>query len=111
MVDADDETGYRVYARRGYCQLRPGTDISQRLNEGDFRRGRSEPVQVDELPADIARYRPDHGAIDETLPLAPDTPYSNDQFYDLYVAAFNDAGESRRVLIGSFFLTPEFRCP
>jgi hypothetical protein len=50
-------------------------------------------------------------AIDAALPEAPESPYSNDQFYDLSVSAYNDDGESKRVRVGSFFLTPEFRCP
>ena len=109
--NADDETGYRVYARRGYCQLKPGTDPNQALDERDFRLKRTRAVRVDRLPADSTSYQPDHAAIDRALPDAPVSPYSNDQFYDLYVAAFNDAGKSKRVLVGSFFLTPEFRCP
>jgi heat shock protein HslJ len=108
---ADDEAGYRVYARRGYCELRPGTDVNQPLDDGDFRRARTAAVLIDELPAGTTRYRPDHVAIDDALPAAPDSPYSNDQFYDLSVAAYSDAGESRKVLVGSFYLTPEFRCP
>jgi heat shock protein HslJ len=108
---ADDEAGYYVYASRGYCQLRPGTDPQQDLDEADFELARTTAERVDRLPADSTRYRPDHQAIDDSLPEAPDSPYSNDQFYDLYVSAFNDAGESGQVLVGSFFLTPEFRCP
>lgn len=108
---ADDEDGYRIFARRGYCELRPGTDLTTNLDDRDFRRARGNVTLVDQLPADTTRYRPDHAAIDSMLPEAPPSPYSNDQFYDLYVAAYNDAGQSRRVLVGSFYLTPEFRCP
>ncbi len=108
---AGDEAGYYVYARRGHCELRPGTDPQQDLDEADFRLVRTRAELVDRLPADSTRYRPDHQAIDDGLPEVPVSPYSNDQFYDLYVSAFNDAGESRQVLVGSFFLTPEFRCP
>jgi heat shock protein HslJ len=108
---AEDEAGYRVYARRGYCQLKPGTDPNQVLDEADFRLARTKAIRIDRLPADTTRYRPDHQAIDDALPEMPASPYSNDQFYDLYVAAFDDAGESERVLVGSFFLTPEFLCP
>lgn len=108
---ADDEAGYRVYARRGYCQLKPGTNPDQALEEDDFRLGRTKAVRIDRLPADTTRYRPDHQGIDDALPEMPASPYSNDQFYDLYVTAFNAAGESKRVLVGSYFLTPEFRCP
>ncbi len=108
---SDDEDGFRVYARRGFCELRPGTDPNQSLDEDDFRRSRSAAVLIDELAADTKRYRPDHMAIDAALPEAPESPYSNDQFYDLLVSAYNDAGESKQVRVGSFFLTPEFRCP
>jgi heat shock protein HslJ len=108
---ADDEDGYRVYARRGFCELRPGADPNQALDEDDFRRSRTKAVLIDELPADTTRYRPDHEGIDAALPVVPESPYSNDEFYDLYVAAFNDAGETKPVRVASFFLTPEFRCP
>ena len=108
---SDDEDGFRVYARRGYCELKPGADPNQALDEDDFRLARSKAVMLDELPAGTTRYRPDHAAIDAALPEAPRSPYSNDQFYDLYVSAYGDAGESKRVRVGSFFLTPEFRCP
>lgn len=108
---SDDEDGFRVYARRGFCELRPGSDPNQPLGDDDFRRSRTKAVLIDELPADTNRYRPDHSAIDAALPEVAESPYSNDQFYDLYVAAFNDAGETKRVRVASFFLTPEFRCP
>ncbi len=108
---ADDEDGFRVYARRGFCELRPGSDPNQPVGEDDFRRSRTKAALIEELPADTNRYRPDHEAIDAALPEVPESPYSNDQFYDLYVAAFNDAGETKPVRVASFFLTPEFRCP
>jgi heat shock protein HslJ len=107
----DDEAGYHIYARRGYCQLKPGIDPNQALDEGDFRLARGKAVRIDRLPADTTRYRPDHQAIDDALPEMPVSPYSNDQFYDLYVAAFDDVGESKRVRVASFYLTPEFNCP
>jgi heat shock protein HslJ len=108
---ADDETGYRVFARRGYCQLKRGTEPEQLLDDADFRLARGRAMRIEQLPAGSTRYQPDHQAIDDSLPEMPISPYSNDQFYDLYVAAFNDAGESQRVRVGSFFLTPEFNCP
>ena len=108
---SDDEDGFVVYARRGYCVLRAGVDPNQALGESDFRLQRGETVQVDSLPADSRRYRPDHEAIDARLPEKPVSPYSNDEFYDLLVAAHSEAGESRRILVASYFLTPEFRCP
>ena len=106
-----NEDGFRVYARRGFCQLKPGTDPNQALDDGDFRRSRTKAILIDELPASTTRYRPDHSAINAALPEAPQSPYSNDQFYDLSVSAYNDAGETKRVRVGSFYLTPEFRCP
>ena len=108
---ADDETGFRVYARRGYCQLKPSADPAAELTGEDFRKARAEAVLVDEVAADTTSYRPDHAAIDAALPAAPESPYSNDQFYDLLVAAVNDVGESRAVRVASWFLTPEFNCP
>lgn len=108
---SDDEAGFRVYARRGFCELRPGSDPNQALEEDDFRRSRTKAVLIDELAAGTNRYRPDHAAIDEALPQVPESPYSNDQFYDLYVSAFNDAGETKPERVASYFLTPEFRCP
>lgn len=108
---SDNEDGFRVYARRGFCQLKPGADPNQPLDEEDFRVTRGKAVRIDRLPAGTTSYRPDHAAIDAALPAMPQSPYSNDQFYDLYVSAFDDAGESKRVHVASFFLTPEFRCP
>jgi hypothetical protein len=63
------------------------------------------------LPADTSSYQPDHAAIDAALPAAAESPYSNDEFYDLVVSAFNEAGESKTKLVASYYLTPEYRCP
>jgi len=68
-------------------------------------------VLVDELPPDARSYQPDHAAIEARLPAAPASPYPDDQFYDLLVSASNAEGESKKTLVGSFCLTPEFRCP
>jgi len=105
------ETGVRVYARRGYCELKPDADPSEELTDKDFRKGRGDAVLIDELPADTTSYQPDHAAIDAALPEAPESEYSADQFYDLRVSAFNDVGESKPVRVASYFLTPEFNCP
>ena len=105
------ETGLRVYARRGYCELKPDADPSEELTDKDFRKGRGDAVLIAELPADATSYQPDHAAIDVALPEAPESEYSADQFYDLRVSAFNDVGESKPVRVASYFLTPEFNCP
>jgi len=108
---SNNEDGFNIYARRGYCVLRDGVDTNQTLDGDDFRLQRDPPVRIDRLRADRTRFRPAHLAIDEQLPEKPVSPYSNDEFYDLLVTAYNDAGESRRRLVGSFYLTPEFNCP
>ena len=106
-----DESGFNVYARRRFCELKPGADPSQELAEKDFRDGRFDYVLIDELPADTTRYQPDHEAIDAALDPIPESPYSNDQYYDVAVSSFNDAGESKTKLVASYYLTPEYRCP
>jgi len=108
---AADETGFNVYARRGYCELKPSADPAEELTDKDFRKARGEAVLIDELAADTTSYQPDHAAIDAALAAAPESPYSTDEFYDLLVSAVNDVGESKPVKVASFFLTPEFNCP
>lgn len=108
---AKDETGYKVYARRRFCELKSDADPARELTQKDFMKGRGENVQIDELPADTSSYRPDHAAIDAALPAAPVSDFSQDQFYDLLVSAYNDVGESKTKLVASYFLTPEFNCP
>lgn len=108
---ADDAKGLRIYARRGYCALKATADPTGDLDGSDFKIKRGKAVRIEELAAEASQYRPRHDAIDRALPAAPESPYSNDQFYDLMVAAFNDSGESKRTLVGSFYLTPEFNCP
>jgi hypothetical protein len=108
---AKDEAGYNVYARRRFCELKPNADSTRELKDKDFRAGRGESVLIEQLPVGSTEYQPDHAAIDAALPTAPESPYSSDQFYDLLVSTFNDVGESRTKLVGSYFLTPEYRCP
>lgn len=108
---SDVEDGFDVYARRGFCALRKGADKDQALTAKDFRAGRGPATLIETLPADSTTYQPDHAAIDAALPEPPESEYSNDQFYDLYITAVNAAGESRPVLVGSYYLTPEFHCP
>lgn len=104
--------GFRVYARRGFCALKPGVDASQALDpDKDFTTKTGKAVLIDELAAGTKRYRPKHDDINATLAAAPESPYSNDQYYDLLVSAYNAKGESARTKVGSFYLTPEFSCP
>lgn len=108
---SNNEDGFRVYARRGYCTLKDGVDPEQRLDEGDYRLARTRTIRIDSLPADQQRYRPAHLEIADQLPAKPRQPGSNDEFYEILVAAHNEAGESQRRVVASFYLTPEFRCP
>jgi heat shock protein HslJ len=115
---AANEDGYRVYARRGYCVLKPGVDPDGELNtntysdaDSDFMLMRDAAERIRALPANTKQFRPKHEAISEALPEKPVSPYSNDEFYDVLVSAYNSTGESKKVLVGSYFLTPEFNCP
>lgn len=108
---SNNEDGFRVYARRGYCTLRDGADPDQPLDDGDYRLARTNAVRIDSLPANQQRYRPAHLEIAEQMPTKPRQPGSNDEFYELLVAAYNEAGASQRRVVASFFLTPEFNCP
>ncbi|CAN5784493.1 hypothetical protein BH23CHL8_BH23CHL8_15040 [soil metagenome] len=107
---SDDEAGFHVYARRGFCALRGGADPRD-PDEDDFRLRRTRFVRIARLAPDTVQYRPRHEAIEAELPDAPRSPYSDDEFYDVYVSAYNSVGESRRARVGSYFLTPEFTCP
>jgi heat shock protein HslJ len=106
-----DEDGFRVYARRIYCGLKAGADPSRALAEEDFTEKRSRFVRVASLPADATRFRPRHAAIMEELPSQPIPRYGTGAAYDLYVVAFNEAGESERTPVGSYTVTPEWFCP
>jgi heat shock protein HslJ len=108
---SNNEDGFRVYARRGYCTLREGVNPDQSLDDDDYRLARTRAVRIDSLPANQQRYRPAHLEIADRMPAKPRQPSSNDEFYELLVAAYNEAGESQRRVVASFFLTPEFRCP
>jgi len=108
---AKNETGFRVYARLRYCELKPGADPSAELKESDFRVARGPDVRVAELLADKTSFRPRHATIVEQLPEKPASDFSDDEFYDVLVSAYNSAGESKTVRVGSYFLQPEFSCP
>ncbi|MFV2062585.1 MAG: META domain-containing protein [Chloroflexota bacterium] len=108
---SSDVDGLRIYARRRFCALKDGADVSKELKDRDFRAERGRLLQIAELPAGTKRYRPRHDAINEALPAAPDSPYSSDQYYDVLVSAFNTKGESKKTLVGSYLLTPTFDCP
>ena len=108
---APDADGVRVYARRAFCALKEGADPSQELKKKDFEVAKGPAQLIVDLPAGSKRYRPRHDGIDAALPAAPETEYSADQFYDVLVQAYNSAGSSKRNLVASFYLTPEFSCP
>lgn len=94
---ADNEDGYRVYARRAYF----APDCSIEL--GPF-------VLIEELPANRGRYDPRHAAIIRRTPVdLPEAPGTLTG-YQLYVAAWNEAGESQRVQVGSFSRERGFFC-
>lgn len=108
---SDDERGFRVYARRIFCGLKAGADPSQVLDYEDFTEQRSRFVRIATLPADATRYRPVHSAVMDELPPLPRPLYGTGAAYDLYVAAYNEAGESERTPVGSYTVTPEWFCP
>jgi hypothetical protein len=86
---ADNEDGYRIYARRAYF----ATDCE--IEFGPL-------VLIEELAADTRRYAPRHAAIIRRTPVdLPDAPGVLTG-YELYVAAFNEAGESSRLHAGTF---------
>jgi murein DD-endopeptidase MepM/ murein hydrolase activator NlpD len=94
---ANNESGYRVYARRVFF-------------EEDCEIGKGPWVRIEDLPANTKRYQPKHNAIIRetpvTLPEAPGVLTG----YELYVSAFNPAGESKRVHVGTFQKERGFFC-
>lgn len=94
---ADNEDGYRVYARRNFF------DAACNIVEGPL-------VAIDTLPADAKRYEPRHASVIRSTPVdLPDAPGTLTA-YQLFVAAFNEAGESRRTYMGSFLKEDGFIC-
>jgi hypothetical protein len=94
---ADNEDGYRVYARRNYftetCEIAKGPWVF-----------------LETLPADTRRYAPRHNAIIRQTPVVlPDAPGTLTA-YQLFVSAFNEAGESKRTYVGSFAKEAFFTC-
>ena len=108
---AKNEDGYRIYARRLYCGLKDGVEPDQALDVDDFTELRSEFVRVGKAPADATRFRPVHQQVRAKLPPVPGQQYGSGEIYELYATAFNEAGESKRVLVGTYITTPEFLCP
>ena len=108
---ADDEDGYRLYAKRVYCELVPGTNPNQLHDYDDFQEARSEFVRVGKVAADATAFRPVHDKVSAKLPDIPGQQYGSGEIYQLFVAAYNEAGESKRVKVGEFITTPEFMCP
>ena len=108
---ATNEDGQRIYARRVFCGLNPGADANEALGSDDFSRQRSAFVRVGKVAPDVTRFRPVHQQVTSKLPDPPGQQYGSGEIYELYVSAFNEAGESKRVLVGTYITTPEFMCP
>jgi hypothetical protein len=108
---ATNEDGYRLYAKRVYCALADGVEPNQLHDREDFTQVRSKFVRVGKTDADATRFRPVHQKIRAKLPEIPGQQYGSGEIYELYSAAFNEAGESKRVLVGTYITTPEFMCP
>ncbi len=108
---ATDEDGYRLYAKRVYCELVPGTNPNQLHDYDDFHEARSGFVRVGKVGADATEFRPVHDKVRDKLPDIPGQQYGSGEIYQLFVAAYNEAGESKRVKVGEFITTPEFMCP
>ena len=96
---ADNEEGYRVYARRFW--LAPDCTIV---------RGRQ--ALIDTLPANARRYTPRHQRILRLVPAGriQGQPPGYMNRYQIFVSAFNEAGESRRVFMDGFDVGGEAFC-
>ena len=108
---ATDEDGYRLYAKRVYCDLAPGVSPDQALDYDDFAEVRSGFVRVGKAGADATEFRPVHKDVRAKLPPIPGQQYGSGEIYEIFAAAFNEAGESKKVKLGSYMITPEFMCP
>ena len=94
-----NEDGFRIYARREWF------DEACDVATGPY-------VLIDTLPADARRYEPRHNRILRLTPIPPrasEGPGTLNQ-YRLYVAAFNEAGETPRVFVGGFFIGLDAFC-
>lgn len=108
---ASDEDGHRLFAKRVYCDLAPGVSPDQALDYDDFTEVRSEFVRVGQVGADATEFRPVHQDVRSKLPPIPGQRYGSGEIYEIFVAAFNEAGESKKVKLASYMITPEFMCP
>ncbi len=108
---ATDEDGYRLYARRVYIGLKDGIKPDQALDSDDFEEKRSAFVRVGKVGTDATAFRPVHQDVRTKLPPEPRPRYGSGELYELYASAFNDAGESERVLVGAYITTPELMWP
>lgn len=108
---ATDEDGYRIYARRVYIGLKDGVDPNQALESDDLEEKRSAFVRVGRVGADATAFRPVHQDVRAKLPPEPRPLYGSGELYELYASAFNEAGESERVLVGAYITTPELMWP
>jgi hypothetical protein len=95
---SNNEDGFRIYARRSWFQ----PDCS--VTDGPW-------SEVIELPADRIRYRPRHNAVVKSIkvPNIKDVPGSMVR-WEYAVAAFNEAGTTKLVPVGTFLGGSEAFC-
>jgi heat shock protein HslJ len=99
---ADDESGYNVHARRIQCVRRKGNIVERP----------SDWVRIDRVAADTEQYRPVHADVNDNVEAQITDPLlGRGALYEVAVSAFNDAGKSKKKLVGAYFTTPEYGCP
>jgi heat shock protein HslJ len=99
--EADDEDGYRVFARRIQCVRKGGEVVEQP----------SPWVRVARLPASAERYQPRHDEIVSVIEPQKKQVVGSGALYEVGVSAFNEAGQSDKVVVGAYFIAPEYSCP
>ena len=97
---ADDEDGYRVYARRIGCAVKGGSLVEKP----------SGWVRLATLPPNAAEYRPRHLQVEAKIPAQSPRGVGTGSLYELAVAPFNQAGEAKRTVVAAYFTTPEYSC-
>jgi heat shock protein HslJ len=98
---ADDEDGYRVFARRIQCVLRQGEVVEEP----------SPWVRVARLPANAEQYRPRHDEMVSVIEPQNRRVFGSGALYEVGVAAFNEVGQSERVVVDAYITAPEYSCP
>jgi hypothetical protein len=98
---ADDEDGYRVFARRIQCVRRQGEVMEEP----------SPWVRVARLPANAEQYRPRHDEMVSVIEPQNRRVFGSGALYEVGVAAFNEVGQSERVVVGAYITAPEYSCP